>query len=703
MLYREVLQHSPRHADAMNMFGILCAQRGDPGSASEWIGKALAIDSKNAGYQFNFGKILLGVKRAREACEAFERAVSLNPAYAEAYNELGLARSETGATQAAEAAFRKALSLRPDYWEAHNNLGLALYRMGRQEDAGLSLRRALELEPQSPSALSNLGLVLRAQGRSAEAAESHRAALALNPQDPVILTNLGNALVDLSRHEEAAACFRDAIAIEPGYADAHYNWGSLCLRANRFGEAAEKFRAALAIDPNLVDAGKGLVVALNDMGRIEESIEACRQTLLLRPDDRDVHSVLLFAMQHSPGVTPEELFAEHREWARKHAARFSSISRAHGNSREPERRLRIGYVSGDFRHHSVAQFFEPVLAQHDRSGFEVFCYYNLSRADETTERLRGGADAWREIASLDDDQVADLIRADRVDILIDLSGHTRYNRLFVFARKPAPVQATWLGYLSTTGLETIDYRITDGRASPEGLLDAFHSERLLRLPDSQWCYRPPSDCPDVTAPPALSGGPVTFGSFSSLAKIGPRVIALWSRLLERIPDARLLIVGLGLASMRDEYLSRFSARGVAPSRVELRDFQSFRDYLSMHDAVDVVLDTFPYTGGTTTCHALWMGVPVVSLVGDSAQSRGGASLLGAIGLDDLVVHTEEQYLEKACLLASDLGRLSALRAGMRARMLASPLMDIARFTGHLERAYRSIWRQWCQDRERDGR
>jgi predicted O-linked N-acetylglucosamine transferase (SPINDLY family) len=473
------------------------------------------------------------------------------------------------------------------------------------------------------------------------------------------------------------------------------------LDADRFQEAADRFRTALAIDPNLAEAENGLASALRDLGHVDAAIEAARRALRLRPDDRDVHSQLLFTLLHSPEIAPQQVFEEHREWARRHAAGLRSVSETHSNSREPGRRLRIGYVSGDFRHHSIAQFFEPVLARHDFSALDIFCYSNLAHADETTERLRSSAAHWREIAPLDDESVAELIRSDEIDILVDLSGHTRYNRLLVFARRPAPVQATWLGYMNTTGLDTIDYRITDARASPEGPLDALHSERLVRLPDSQWCYQPPPGCPEVTIPPAVrEGKPVTFGAFSSLAKIGPRVIALWCKLLERLPDARLLIVGLGLESIREEYLSRFTARGIAPGRIELRAFQSFLDYLAMHADADAILDTFPYTGGTTTCHALWMGVPVVSLAGESAPSRGGASLLGTIGLEELVADTPEQYLDKACSLAGDLGRLSTLREGMRARMSASPLMDTARFTRHLEQAYRSMWHRWCQDRDR---
>jgi predicted O-linked N-acetylglucosamine transferase (SPINDLY family) len=693
MLYREILQRSPRRADAMNSLGILYAQRGDQASALKWLAHAIATDSRSATYCFNYGKALLQAGRAAEACEALERAASLDSGYAAAYHELGRAKAEAGNAEGAEEAFLKALSLDSGAWETYSNFGLFLHGLGRNEDAESSLRKAVEIEPRSVDALRNLGMVLRARGQASQAVDAYRAALALRPRDAATLSNLGNALVDLSRRDEAIACFRDALAAAPEYADAQHNWGLLHLRSGEFQAAAERFRAALAIDPRSAEAEKGLASALHDLGHIEEAIGARRRTLALRPDDKEAHSQLLFSLLHSPEVAPRLVFEEHREWARRHASGLSPAT-AHDNPAEPERRLRVGYVSGDFRHHSVAQFAEPVLARHDRTAFEVFCYYNLRHVDETTDRLRRNADCWREIATLDDTGVAELVRADRIDILVDLSGHTRFNRLLVFARKPAPVQATWLGYPGTSGLDAIGYRITDGKASPQGF-DALHSERLVRLPHSQWCYQSPRECPDVTEPPSVRSGAVTLGAFSSLAKIGPRVIELWSKLLERLADARLMVVGLGLESMNEEYRARFAEGGVAPDRIELRGFQSFRDYLTLHGSVDLMLDTFPYTGGTTTCHALWMGVPVVSLAGDATPSRGGASLLDAIGLDELVADTPEAYLSKASSLASDRGRLSTLRSGMRERMSASPLMDAAGFTRDLERGYRDMWRRWC--------
>jgi predicted O-linked N-acetylglucosamine transferase (SPINDLY family) len=299
------------------------------------------------------------------------------------------------------------------------------------------------------------------------------------------------------------------------------------------------------------------------------------------------------------------------------------------------------------------------------------------------------------VCELDDGALENLVREDAIDVLVDLSGHTTNNRLRVFARKPAPVQATWLGYLNTTALDAMDYRITDAQASPEGLMEAHHSEKLVRLPDSQWCYQAPAACPDVEPPPSVKSGRITFAAFANPAKIGAPVIDLWSRLLERVPGSRLMIVTNGMAVVPPDYAARYVSHGIARDRLQVLGTRPFQEYLALHRSADVVLDTFPYAGGTTACHALWMGVPVVSLVGDSAPSRGGASLLHAIGLDELVAQTPDEYVNIAAALAGDAARLAALRAGMRERMRQSPLMDAERFTRNLEAAYRGMWRSWC--------
>jgi predicted O-linked N-acetylglucosamine transferase (SPINDLY family) len=358
--------------------------------------------------------------------------------------------------------------------------------------------------------------------------------------------------------------------------------------------------------------------------------------------------------------------------------------------------LRVGYVSADLRDHSVAFFIEPVLAARDRDEFHVTCYYNFPRADAVTARLRAQSDGWRDVAPLSDEALARLIREDGIDVLVDLSGHTAHNRLLTFARKPAPVQMTWLGYLNTTGLGAMDYRITDARACPPGPLDTLHSEALVRLPDSQWCYRAPAKSPEIAALPASAGKRITFGALTNLAKISAATIEVWSRLLRDDTKSQLRIAGRGMSAVEGAMRAAFERRGVAADRLELLEHGPFQDYLASHGSIDIMLDTFPYTGGTTTCHALWMGVPVVTLAGDTATSRGGASLLYAVGLPELVADTPNRYVETASALAADLGRLRALRATMRERMRSSPLMDEARFARNLEAAYRAAWRKWCE-------
>ncbi len=573
---------------------------------------------------------------------------------------------EVERVEGAEQKFRKAVAIQPDFAEAHNNLGIALRLLGRLDEAQETLRTALMLRPDYAEAHSNLGNVLTAAGRFQEAVQSYRQAIALRPDYADACSNLGNALTELGFPEEAERSCRNAVRLDPGHARAHINLG----------------------------------VAQRNLGRVLEAEQSFRQALSLDPELHDVHSNLAVLLNCIPGRTCAEIYAEHR----KYGARYcdGAVHRSHRNIPEPGRRLRIGYVSGDFRDHSVAFFIAPVLAHHGRDEYETYCYYSHPRTDAVTRRLKSCAGHWRDIFGVDDAAAAELIADDGVDILVDLSGHTANNRLPMFARRPAPVQATWLGYLNTTGLDAMDWRITDARASPEGMFDDFHSEKLLRLPDSQWCYQPPNHCPDVAGAPGGNSGPVTFAAFCAPAKIGPGVIELWSRLLERVPRSRLLIVSSGFSTIPPEFIERFTGRGIPHERLALMSAKSFADYLALHNSVDVMLDTFPYTGGTTTCHALWMGVPVVSLAGETATSRGGASLLHAVGLGELVAQTPGEYLHIAAALAGDTQRLSALRAGLRDRMRSSPLTDADRFTRGLERAYRTMWRNWCENRSEAG-
>lgn len=647
------------------------------------------------------GAIQAGIERHQagklgEAESIYRQVLEVDPANADALHLLGVVASQVGKTDAAIALIARAIGLQPANAAYRNNLANALKDAGRHAEAEQSYREALALKPAYAEAHANLGILLNALGRPQEAEQSYRNALAVNPGYVEVMNNLGTTLLDLGRPDEAERNFVQALAIRPEYAAAQVNLGQALRAQGRLKEAEASFRKALVLRPELAEAHNFLANVLRSMGRLEEAEAGYRQALALKPLDAEAHSNLVFLLNYIPGRRPAQIFHEHRKFAQRFCADAST--ERHPNPPVPGRRLRIGYVSGDLRDHPVAFFIEPVLANHERRDFEVFCYYNFLRSDAVTERLRSQAEHWRDVAARDDDTLEQLIRNDAIDILVDLSGHTGHSRLTVFGRKPAPVQACWLGYLNTTGLETMDYRITDVHATPRGPLEAFHSEKLVRLPGSQWCYRPPANCPEVAPPPSALKGAITFASFTNPAKIADSNIRLWGRLLALVPGSRLLVVGATLTAIPDDFAERFVRQGIPRDRLELMGAKPFPEYLALHREADMILDTQPYSGGTTTCHALWMGVPVVSLAGETATSRGGASLLHAVGLKELIAETPKQYLEIAAALAADPKRLARIRAGLRKRMRESLLMDEVRFTRNLEKAYRAMWRAWCDRR-----
>jgi predicted O-linked N-acetylglucosamine transferase (SPINDLY family) len=635
----------------------------------------------------------LGLLAEAEAC--YRQALALHADYPEAHNNLGNVLTALGRAREAEQHFRRTLALSPDSAVAHNNLGKILAELGRSEEAERSIRKALELQPQLSEAHNDLGALLQKRGQLEEAEQCYRAAAALKPDLSVVHGNLGTALLGLGKLEEAERSFRRALALEPASAQAHNNLGLALTALGRQPEAERCFRQALALKPDFADAYNNLANALTMLGQSEEAERSYRRVIALKPEVAAAFSNLLFFLNHVPGRRPEEIYAEHREFNRRFGG--ATAPAPHGNAPDPARRLRIGYVSGDLREHPVIRFFEPVLERHERRDFEIFCYYNYARADAATARLKSLSDHWRDVSAMDDAELAGRIRDDAIDVLVDLSGHTANNRLPALGRKPAPVQASWLGYPNTTGLDAMDYRITDALVCPEGQFDALHTEKLIRVPGCQWCYRPPAGCPDVAPSAVARTGVFTFAVFASPAKIGKSLIELWSRLLERVPISRLLVVYTYLASVPQELVDPYLRSGIDPRRLVLRGSLPLREHLELHNAADLILDTLPYAGGTSTCTALWMGVPVIGIVGHTATSRAGASLLHAVGLDELVAESPDQYLEIAAALAADPARLGKLHSGMRKRMAASPLMNEESFTRNLEKAYRAMWRVWCKN------
>lgn len=506
---------------------------------------------------------------------------------------------------------------------------------------------------------------------------------------------LAEARILFDTHDLAAAQLRceQALELEPEQADALHLLGLMAHRLRDLEFATEYFERSVRARPGAALFLSNLGSVLVDSGRTEEAAAVFRRALALEPGSTVALANLLFVLALLPGARPEEVYAEHLAWAGTHADPLLAQVQIHRNSRDPERRLRIGYVSSDFRQHALSCFLEPALARHEREAFEVFCYQGGSVVDEVTRRLMQQAEHWHNIAELDDPRAAQLIRDDQIDILVDVSGHTKGNRLLLFARRPAPLQVSYLGYLNTTGMKAIDYRISDSYADPPGLSDRVHTEKLLRLPRTLWCYRPPPDAPPVAALPALRRGHVTFASFNHVAKLNPRVLELWAQLLHQLPGSRLLV--MAVPDDGAEARIRRGLAGVDPDRVSMLGRLERAGYWQQFAGVDIALDPFPYAGGATTCDTLWMGVPVVTLAGDYGFSRSGVTILANAGLSHLIAQGAGDYLRLARALAGDLDRLARLRRGLRERLRASALTDASAYARDLHGAYRNIWRDWC--------
>jgi predicted O-linked N-acetylglucosamine transferase (SPINDLY family) len=726
--YRKLLKAHPEHDGVFHLLGLVEADRGRLDRARELLAKAVRRNPDQAAYRVNLalvlkrqgkfdeaeqairaaiardpsgadgpaalGKLLLDRSRHAEAAAAFEQALANAPDHVPALNGLGVALAALGRREEALARFRHAVRLAPNDIDAQLNLALALQLAGALEDAVAHFREALAIDPERPIPLNGLGLTLAALGRLDEARAALERAVQLNPDFAEALDNLGSVLVRQGEAAPAIERYRQALAIEPGRAATLTNLSGACLALGRVTEARAALERALMLEPDQPLALNNLGNVLRKEGDVTGAAMHFRRAAELRPDDAVAHSNYLSCLNYLPEYRPAAILAEHRRFAARFEAPLRGAWTRPPNVPDPERRLRIGYVSGDFCAHPMAHSVEPVLSHHDRSQHEIFCYSNNPRSDVVTARLKRHADHWHDIAGAGDASVAELVQSHGIDILVDLSGHTALNRLLVFARKPAPVQVAWLGYVTTTGLAAIDYRLTDAQADPPGASEAHYSEAFVRLPHVM-VFQPAQESPPVGPLPAASGRPFTFASLNHLAKVTPEVVSVWARVLATVPEARLLLGTAGDDAVRERYAALFAAHGIARSRLAFQPRLPMAEYLALHGDIDLALDPFPYNGGATSCHSLWMGVPFVTLAGDRYMARMGASLLHAAGLAELVAKTEVDYVGLAGSLARDIPRLAALRHGLRERLAASPLLDAAGFTRSLEASYRAVWRKWC--------
>ncbi|MGH7175871.1 MAG: tetratricopeptide repeat protein [Tepidisphaeraceae bacterium] len=657
--YRDVLRDQPKQPDALHLLGVLLLATGHLADAEAMIRAAIDVNPLTSVFHISLAQVLEARSRLPDAADEWLRAGRLDVGLHDALLRAGDLLSQQDRFVEAAEAYRLATSRRPDGVDAWNALGC----------------------------------VLAKSGRARQAAEVFDQAARLAPDNALIVLNLGQALCEDAQWERGADALRRALALDGSLHAAHSRLAGALIELDRLDEAEFAARRAVELAPNSSQAHHALADVLYDQGFLDECVNSYRRAIELDPGNANAHTSLLLTLHYRHGNDPELLFAEHVRWGRRHSVPTAARAVHQPVAQDENRRLRVGYLSPDFRSHSVAYFLEPILANHDHTAFEVILYSDVRVPDAVTSRDRAAADIWREVCGCKDQTVESLIRTDRVDILVDLCGHIAGNRLRLFSRKPAPVQFTYLGYPDTTGVEAIDYRLTDAWHDPPVQTERFHTERLVRLNGGAWCFLPKEDMPQVCPLPAASNGYVTFFSPNKIAKVTHDMLSVWHEILNRVPASRLIV--LTGRDVRGPARIRAALSGVDSSRLQVVPRASTSEYHALYTGADVVLDTFPYNGHTTTCDALWMGLPVVTLAGQTHVSRAGVSLLSSVGLADFICHSPQEYVAQAVRIAADLDRLGELRATMRDRILASPLTDGARLAREIERAFRAAWAVYC--------
>ena len=641
-----------------------------------------------------YGTILQRQGRLEEALAAYDRAVSLKPDYAEAHAGRGAVLLQQKRLEEALEAYEQALQNRPDVPQLHRNRGRVLWRLARLGEALAAYEQALRLQPDYAEAHFDRGVVLQQQGRLKEALEAYERARRIKPDWAIAHINCGVMLEAHRRLDEALAAQDQALRLEPAQPVAHLNRGVALLSLGRAIEALAAFDEALRIKPDFAQAHSNRGKILQDQGRFSEAEAAYQRALAVAPSYSAAYSNYLSCLNYDPDQSDATVAAAHRACGERHG-RHPGAFLSHRNSADPEKPLVVGLVSADFCRHPVGFFLRPLLASSSPDQLRFACYSGRFLEDDLTAELRARASVWRSTLGLSDRELAEAVRADGVDILIDLAGHTLGNRLSCFALRPAPVQIHWPGYYHS--VPCMDYSLWDPIQVPDGD-ERWFVESVMRLPDLRWCYGPPEYAPELAEPPSVRREYITFGSFNNLLKVTPSVIQLWARVLDAVPRARLLLKWATLAQPETEayYRHLIEDVGVDPAQVELRGASPHRAMLAEYADIDIALDPFPFSGGVTTCEALWMGVPVVTLPRTRPVSRQSQAVLTALGRTEWIAEDQDDYVRIAAGLAFDLDRLAELRRDQRARIAASPLCDAPRYARNFEAALRWMWRRWCE-------
>jgi predicted O-linked N-acetylglucosamine transferase (SPINDLY family) len=689
--FRKALTLKPDYAKAHNNLGNAQKERGDLDEAVASYHSAIDIEPGNVDALTNLGLVLRDFGKLDESVATFYKVLDIKPDFAEAYINLGSVFQEMGRLVEAEESFHKAITLNPNYVEGHNNLGNVFLAMGRLDKAVESYRKALDIKPDIGGVHYNLGLALQEMERMDEALDSYQKALDINPDYVEAHNNLGNVLQGLGKMDEAVESFRKAIAIYPKYAEAHNNLGIVFKKMGRFDEAVVSFQKSLDAKPDFAEAHNNLGNTYQELRKFEEAIGSCRMALDLKPDSAAIHSNFIFMQDLVSDSDNASQQAERKLWSDTFVSPLVDKIKPHTNSREPKRRLRIGYVSADFRNHSACQAFSSLILNFDREKFDVICYDATPIPDQVTETLRAAATDWREIRGIDDEEVAQTIREDAIDILVDLSGHTNGNRLKIFGFKPAPLQVTGLGHLAP-GISTIDFRLTSTLATPPEE-EHLYPEKPIYL-NTFFSFTEPQGAPLVCPSPQKENGFITFGNLGRITKVSDTAMELWAKILLDVPQSRLLLkyALLDSESFRQRVRRMFSGFGITEDRLIFLGYTQKIEHLKAYNSVDIVLDTFPHGGGMTTMESLWMGVPVVGLVSpEKFVGRIFETICRPLGLEEWVARDIDEYHEIAVQWAGRADELSKIRHELR-----DWISEVYfRFPRDAEKSYRLIWKGWC--------
>lgn len=690
--YRSAARLAPGSAVAQNGLSVVLFATGQLEEALTAARRAIELRPDYPQAHNNLGNILHAKKDSDSAIAAYRRALELRPGFAEAGNNLAVLLRERGQMDEAIALLRDILVQHPEFADAHNNLGLALASADRGDEAIASYQRAVAIKPTFAEAFNNLGIALHERGQSEQAQAALQTALDLRPDFVEALLNLAKLLRETDFTDEAIATCRAALALRPDNPEGLNQLALALIDRDKGEEALSLLRRAVELRPRDHQLWNNQGNLLKDRGDLDGAVTSYRQAMELNPGWITAHQNFLYALNFHPQYDAATILREHQKFDRLHAEPLAELARTHENERSFDRPLRIGLMSPDFRDHVVGRNMLPLLAAHDRTQFQIVCYGLMRRRDAMTARFMTVADVWRDVAGASDEHIAQLIGQDKIDILVDLSLHMEGNRILVLARKPAPVQATFGGYPGTTGIKAIDYRLTDPYLDPPDADQSVYSERSIRLADTFWCYDPRSDLA-VNDLPAARRGQVTFGCLNNFCKVNESVLKLWAAVLGSVEGSRLLILSPA-GSHRERASAALASGGVDSSRVQWLDRRPRVEYLQLYHQLDICLDTFPYNGHTTSLDAMWMGVPVITRLGNTVVGRAGWSQLSNLNLTELAAQTDAQFVTIAANLAADIPRLNELRRTLRGRMTASPLMDAGRFARNVEDAYRRMWMDW---------